>query len=358
MGIIVGALGGLGKAASEYADVNQRAWAQQDQARLSADLETQRQQTLLLLQEKIKDAPLERLSARAQEKMAEQVPVTAGQVRNLSGDSGIINGGMTGDYAALVKRADSLPEADRAPYLAQLEQQRTKQQTAADQAAAGKTRSRTSDEAFDAALEDAKINDVAAYRAGKPLAGEKTITVADGATVIDRTGKVLYDGSGTRAAREDAREDRRDERMAIQEEGRDRRQSSMLTAQERLAEIRAGAGSKSGAVNKEERLRYTSLFNEAGRRMSDATRSLNTLRRDPLYSMAKPGTPQASELEGLQAEIQEYKKERSLYGNLLSGGAGEDDPAEAVRSTAPIKAPATPDNGSRTNRPPLSSFQR
>lgn len=98
----------------------------------------------------------------------------------------------------------------------------------------------------------------------------------------------------------------------------------------RIAEIRAEGAERRSTdshkkaiggdnLSREERLRYTSLFQDAGRRMGEAQRALSTLQKDPLYSLAKPGTAQHAELQGLRDSIQGYANERSTYQGLLAG---------------------------------------
>ncbi|MBY0236128.1 MAG: hypothetical protein K2W93_14200, partial [Burkholderiaceae bacterium] len=85
--------------------------------------------------------------------------------------------------------------------------------------------------------------------------------------------------------------------------------------------LKAAAGG--GAIGREERLRFTSLFSDAGRRLGEAQRSLGSLQKDPLFMMnaRKPGTPEASQLNELQDSIKNYGEERTLYQGLLAGSA-------------------------------------
>ncbi len=108
-----------------------------------------------------------------------------------------------------------------------------------------------------------------------------------------------------------------------------------------LAEIKArGSEDRQTAVVKErtttsnnnptreERLRYTTLFSEAGKRMSEAQQALNKLQSDPAFMVFanKPGSPQAMQLQGLQDSIKAYAEERTMYqgmlGNAVSAPAG------------------------------------
>ncbi len=91
------------------------------------------------------------------------------------------------------------------------------------------------------------------------------------------------------------------------------------------------------AISREERLRYTSLFQEAGRRMSEAQRALSTLQKDPLYTTAKPGTPQHAELQGLRDSIAGYASERSTYQGLLAESQTGGKPSTGAPSASPQK---------------------
>ena len=69
-----------------------------------------------------------------------------------------------------------------------------------------------------------------------------------------------------------------------------------------VAEARAlKAAANGGTVGREERLRYTSLFSEAGRRMGEAQRTLGTLQKDPVFMLnaRKPGSAEAAQLGDL-----------------------------------------------------------
>lgn len=77
------------------------------------------------------------------------------------------------------------------------------------------------------------------------------------------------------------------------------------------------------SVGREERLRYTSLFQDAGRRQAEAQKSYNTLVKEPSYARAKPDSPQAQELESLRDAIKQYGDERKTYQTLLADGASK-----------------------------------
>lgn len=347
-GIILGALGGASDAILRGMDADRDQANAMERMRYANSLDLQKAQAL----EALKNAPLNRLQSRAQTLAGQEVPQEAAPVTSLSGvyasDAGPSMGGFQGGFKSIQAAINNMPEGDdKQAAIAQLKNQLGQAKSMNAAAVEGMTRKRTPEEALEAAVNESKVSDLPAYLTGKAVMGDKTITIPEGSTVIDRTGKVIFSSADTKAEKEREREDRKDARMAAQEDARDARQQKYLDARERLAEIRGG---KSDGVSREERLRYTSLFNESGRRMSDIQKSINTLRRDPMYSMAKAGSPQKQELDDLQSQLKTYQEERSLYGRLLSGSqTGDTNPPPAVAESTPAPAQV---------RPPLSSFQK
>jgi hypothetical protein len=191
--------------------------------------------------------PLNRLSAKAKEYAAQEVPQEAAPVTKASGnDPQLLNGGyvgpadqkptqgMTGTYESLVERAKNLSPDDQQSYLDQLKRQFGADKATAQSQIAGMTRPRTSDEALMAALNDAKVNDPQAYAAGKSMAQDKYINIPDGGTLFDSTsGKAVFSGTG-KFDRENAKDDRRDARLDQVEAGRDARQQALLQQQARF----------------------------------------------------------------------------------------------------------------------------
>lgn len=340
MSLALGFAAGLGQGMASLADENMRRDAelardqrlnafQKERDQSLADLEQKKQQAM----EAMRNAPILRLQGKAQELAGEQVPVEAQPVTELSG-SGTnpktgepLQKGLIGNIRSLMAQAQALPDTnpDKAGIIAQIRSQLADEQSKAQEAVKGKTRARTSDEALESALEWAKSADLPAFIAGRGLASEKTVTVPEGATIIDKKGKVIFDGTGSKTERENARQDRLDARQEKAEEARNARQERMLEARDELVKQRSGEG---GSATREERIRYTSLFSEAGRRMADVQKTINTLRSNPIYSMAAPGSKEAQELQELKDQMADYKKERDTYGALLSGSqtAGQSKP--------------------------------
>lgn len=107
-------------------------------------------------------------------------------------------------------------------------------------------------------------------------------------------------------------------------------------AEARAAAAERRANGSDGSLSKEERLKYTSLFSESGRRMSDTQKSISTLTKN-LSGLMKEnyGQPDTSEItdarqqiESLRGDYNAYKDERSTYQALLAGTDGKESAAK------------------------------
>lgn len=122
--------------------------------------------------------------------------------------------------------------------------------------------------------------------------------------------------------------------------------AKLAEVQASLAELRAqragAAGGGDGKVSREERLRYTTLFTDAGRRMQDVQKSINSLRKDPIFmsKASKPGSPEAVEMQSARDNLAALTEERQLYQGLLADGAGGKKPSLADAETKPGAKPA------------------
>lgn len=127
-------------------------------------------------------------------------------------------------------------------------------------------------------------------------------------------------------------------------------QNATLAAKEAaLAARTAAAEAKSrgggGATTREERLRFTSLFQDAGRRAGEAQRAMTALQKDPDFQTGlrrNPNGPQAQELATLRDSLKAFNEERSLYQGLLAGsqGASLADAKPKTPEPAPTAQPA------------------
>lgn len=112
----------------------------------------------------------------------------------------------------------------------------------------------------------------------------------------------------------------------------------------------AAKGANGGPATREERLRYTSLFQDAGRRAGEAQRAITALQKDQAFATGlrrNPTGPQAQELASLQESLKAYNEERSLYQGLLAGSQASGKPVSL--------ADAEPKGGKPGARPPAPS---
>jgi hypothetical protein len=108
----------------------------------------------------------------------------------------------------------------------------------------------------------------------------------------------------------------------------------------------AAQAANGGNLNREERIRYTSLFTDAGRRLGEAQKALNLLQRDFMFTKKAqdPTSPQAQQLRELQDSIKGYQEERTMYQGLLSGSqtGGGKKPPKADAAPTPEEPQAMP----------------
>jgi hypothetical protein len=157
-----------------------------------SELEISRQERLAefkaALDERTKNAPLNRLSEKAKNFAQEGVPQEAPPVSNLTG-AGLVginpdvepDSKFVGNPQDVLKGIMALPDGpDKEAALRQLQGQVQGDAALNAQSVAGKTRKRTPQEAVRAAVQDAAVNDMPAYAAyesqiGKPLRDERKI---------------------------------------------------------------------------------------------------------------------------------------------------------------------------------------
>lgn len=189
MGIMNGLARGISTAAYAGADMYAKSSLEEQRAQIQLErdlrLEEFRSASEIRAEDR-KNAPLNRISASAKAKMGEEVPLEAAPVTSLSGvnDAGE-KFGFNGDLKAVRQAIEKLPEgADKKAAMAQLQGQYNSDTKTGLMNVQGKTRKRTSDEALDAAVQDAKATDLPAYadyeaRVGKPLREERKIDVTE-----------------------------------------------------------------------------------------------------------------------------------------------------------------------------------
>lgn len=124
-------------------------------------------------------------------------------------------------------------------------------------------------------------------------------------------------------------------------------QSALIDAKTAALEAKtAAAAAKGGGVpTREERLRYTTLFSDAGRRIAESQKALSALQKDPVFMInaKKPGSQEAGELQSLRDTIQSHTEERSMYQGMLAGSRSAAPSLADARPTAkPAAKPAAP----------------
>ena len=170
LGMLLGGLAGAGNALADSASQSQKFSDEQALMRERAALEEQKQLRIDEVMRQRNAAPLNRLQESAQRFSQEDVPVTADPVTQTTSAgakaAGLQDGlvGMTREQVAAYKNPEMLAQYDK---------QIAADNKLAQDAVAGKTRKRTSDEAFDAAMNNAQTNDLEAYKAGVGLLGAK-----------------------------------------------------------------------------------------------------------------------------------------------------------------------------------------
>ena len=108
------------------------------------------------------------------------------------------------------------------------------------------------------------------------------------------------------------------------------------------ADHKRRTGADKTPLTREERMRFTTLFTESGRRMSDAQKALNTLVTQSGRRANTPGTPEHEQATQLRDSIKSYGEERSTYQALLSES-----------QTAPgVKGPSGGSGARKDGKPP------
>ena len=176
MSILMGALGGLGEGAAQWAQAGIKHDTDMQMENLRSENMYNKSLALEKAREQIKTAPLQRLGIIAQSQMANQVPVEAEPVTSLQSntdtqDASKPRGAFHGDPVKVRKdiMASQASSEEKDNLLAALDSQIAAENDKAKTDIAGKTRAPTSDEAFDAAMDKAKIDDPVSYMAGQGI---------------------------------------------------------------------------------------------------------------------------------------------------------------------------------------------
>ena len=328
MSLLFGALGGLGEAGLQIGAANQKAMLDQEaddrrntaamaleDRRSAATME--REKTLMRLkmdlETEAKNAPLNRLGAKAQSLIGEAIPVEPEPVTNLTG-AGMNNGvAFKGDPKALLAQAESWPDnsTEKAGVIAQLKKQISADEAINAKAVEGQTRTRTPNEALDSAVEWARANDlpaVAAYEAqiGRPAREDRRLDASEKRTdaqiANEKARTVVMD---RRLDMQEAYQLRRDERadkyMEIQE--------ARLTAQGDKAEMQS------------QRAAITNLMTSTERELERTS----ALAKDLTLSDAERAAFQ-SRVTSLQRDLGRYRKGLEGFGGDALSTTTEEKP--------------------------------
>ncbi len=234
-GIIGGAATSMAGDIGNQMQADTQLKSQQAMAQFNADLQEQKEKTLMALRQEMANAPLNRLGAKARDFAGQDVQVEAAPVTSLSGqDPKLADGtdgvskGMVGNYADLVTKAKELPAEDQQPYLDQLKRQFGADTETARVGIIGQMRKRTPDEALNAAAEDAKVSDPVAYAAYQERIGNP-----------DRANRRL----DNQARKDDIREQKNDDDVAdrrARANWQQTHQTEVLELQREIARQKAG----------------------------------------------------------------------------------------------------------------------
>ena len=314
-GVEAGAVAGVGVLDSQIKkedaiEAETRASNRQIEAETrAADRKLSDAERMLAITEAAKNRAAERFGASVKAKMGTEVPATedaASQQRRAQANATITSPDAT----------DSRREAATG-MLSQLD---------ASKPAEGQTRKLTREEAVKAAQEENFTNDPAAYMAGKAMATDKYITIADGASLWDTsTGKMVMQ-STSKADRESLREDRKDARHAETIEMQEKRLNATLSK----------VGSSGDKVMQHQYL--TSL----DRDISDAAgriKSIERTKKDLQFSpeALKEADAAIAELTATQDMLRRSKTQFARESGVKIPSAYQEKPAAAPAAAAPTK---------------------
>lgn len=300
-------------------------YARQSIADQAAAQQTERDKRLAELQESAtiraedrKNAPMNRLGAKAKSLMDEEVPREDAPVTELSGilpPDGVGPGrqGFTGNLETVRKAIAAMPPgADKDAATAQLQAQIADDNKTAGLLNAGQTRKRTADEALSAAADDAKVNDPIAYaeyesRIGKPRRDERRIdlqeTRADNQAKREEARAVAYD---KKLDSQEAYQQRREERLDLLAD----LQESRLTANSDKAETQSQRAATAELVRSTER---------------ELERTI-TLAKDPMLDPAQK-TMFEGRVSALSKELDRHRRALERFTGTVAATEADKPPA-------------------------------
>lgn len=306
-------------------------------------LDTERAKRLEEFKQQLHDAPLNRLSAQANELAGQDVPAEPNKVTSVGGEIPLGAGevgpnpaGFRGDLTSIRAGISALPPgADRDAAQAQLDRQVAGQTDFENRMAEGKTRKRTSGEALFAAVDEAKAKDLPAYAAyesqvGKPARDERRVDIAQ---QREDNRASAADASERRRAEQDAR------KYAIDMARLDLQQGNLDAQNKKIDAMiehwdRSDDAKEKGKSGSPERLySIVNAMNQTIKNLQDGS---------------KGSTPEAK--SEWQRQYDTAVRVRDRASQLLDDNLGE-------RGAPPPPAPAPAARPAGTaSRPPLSSF--
>lgn len=337
MGIVMGGIGGLGEAAQNVGSTLFKSELDKE-----ARLEIGQQDSNLALArakalEDYKNAPLQRLSAKAKQLASEDIPQEPAKAKTLPAYDGGTEGPASfhGDIAQVRKSIAALPDGpDKEAALAQLEQQTSQEQERQTAIVSGKTRKRTPDEAMQAAAEDAKVNDLPAYamyekEIGKPQRDERRVAAQE---------KREDTRAEQAAAAEQRRADADARRYAIDVKKLDLQQGNLEAQNKKIDALiehweRADENKASGKVGSQER--YSTIVNA----MNNTIRDLDN------------NKPSASKADALKEWENQRANAVAVRSRAMAKLNDNLDDAGAAPAPAPSPTPA-PKGGVIQSLPP------
>ena len=277
----------------------------------NSDLELQRQQTMEVFKDTLKNAPLTRLSAKAQTLAGQDVPLEPAAATTLpafdpaaaKGEPGKFRGDITAARADIAKITDPVARAEA---LAQLDGQVGEEQERQRGIVSGKTRKRTNDEALQAAVDDAKVNDIPAFAAyeekvGKPAREDRRVANSE------KREDTRLETDKARAANEAARivaYDKKTDSQEAYQRRREDRQDELLELQERRL---TAQGDK--AETQSQRTAVTALMTNTEREIERTM----ALAKDPLITEAEKALYQGR-VNRLTTDLGRYRKSLESFG--------------------------------------------
>jgi hypothetical protein len=338
-------LNGLSQAAYTAGDIYAKSAAADQQLKSQQMLEQQRAEIQANRDRALEDqrnAPLKRISELAQKKLGEEIPVEAEPVTAVSGtnDQGE-KFGFKGDIGTMRASINALPDGnDKTKAMAQLDAQIAQDTARSKSLLNGKTRKRTSQEAVDAAVDEARVSDlpaVAAYESqiGKPARDERRVDNQE--FKEENRFKIATDAEQRRAAADTRKADIELRRLDLQQgtlDSQNRRIDAMIQHWDRSDKAKEDNGD--GKASSPERL--YSIVNA----MNATITNLN--------NGGRGRTPE--ETASWQQQYDTAVRVRDRASGLLDANLSD---RGAPDSTAKPTAAAAP---TPSKRPPLASFQK